>query len=89
MRVPALLLRSGVRAPALGRNLFLHPSTAVAGEFDAPVEAWRGPMQAAYSAEFADLTGDGYGLRLEAVPSIPASRRSGCRGTARARSGRV
>jgi choline dehydrogenase-like flavoprotein len=68
---PALLLRSGVRAHALGRNLFLHPSTAVAGEFDAPVEAWRGPMQAAYSAEFADLTGDGYGVRLEAVPLYP------------------
>jgi choline dehydrogenase-like flavoprotein len=68
---PALLLRSGLRHPAIGRNLYLHPATGVIGRFDTPVEAWRGPMQDVYSNALADLTGDGYGVRFEAVPLFP------------------
>jgi choline dehydrogenase-like flavoprotein len=68
---PAILLRSGLRHPQLGRNLFLHPATAVIGEWDERIEPWRGPHQAVYSDAFADLSGDGYGLRLEAVPIFP------------------
>jgi hypothetical protein len=68
---PALLLRSGLRHRASGRNLYLHPATGVIGRFDEPVEAWRGPIQVAYSNALADLTGDGYGVRFEAVPLYP------------------
>lgn len=68
---PALLLRSGLRHRAIGRNLYLHPATGVIGRFDEPVEAWRGPIQVAYSNALADLTGDGYGVRFEAVPLYP------------------
>ncbi|HMA37819.1 MAG TPA: GMC family oxidoreductase [Chloroflexia bacterium] len=68
---PALLLRSGLRHWAIGRHLYLHPATGVLGEFAAPVVAWQGAMQAAYSDALADLSGDGYGVRLEAVPIYP------------------
>ncbi|MGI8586177.1 MAG: GMC family oxidoreductase N-terminal domain-containing protein [Chloroflexia bacterium] len=68
---PTVLMRSGLRHRELGRNLYLHPSTAVVGRFDTPMRGWRGPIQAAYSDAFADLSGDGYGLRLEALPVYP------------------
>src|SRR5262249_54980255 len=67
---PALLLRSGIRG-AVGRNLPLHPVTAVWGRFDAPVEPWGGTVQALYSEQFADLDA-GYGARFETAPVHPA-----------------
>jgi long-chain-alcohol oxidase len=67
---PALLLRSGIRG-AVGRNLHLHPVTAVWGRFDEPVQPWTGTLQAIYSDQFADLDG-GYGARLETAPVHPA-----------------
>jgi long-chain-alcohol oxidase len=67
---PALLLRSGVRGH-VGRNLRLHPVTAVWGRFDEPVLPWTGTLQAYYSNQFADLH-DGYGARLETAPVHPA-----------------
>ena len=67
---PALLLRSGLTLPALGRHLHLHPTTAVAGEYAEPIEPWRGPPQTVLSGEFASLDG-GYGFRLETAPVHP------------------
>ncbi|MDQ3809275.1 MAG: GMC family oxidoreductase [Chloroflexota bacterium] len=67
---PALLLRSGIRK-AVGRNLHLHPVTAVWGRFDDPVQPWTGTLQAVYSDQFADLDG-GYGARFETAPVHPA-----------------
>ena len=68
---PALLLRSGVRLPVLGRHLYLHPSTAVIGRFAGDIAAWSGPLQAAHSDQFADLDGDGYGFKFETTPIYP------------------
>lgn len=63
---PLLLARSGVAAPALGRSLHLHPVTGVWGRFDgAKADPWGGVMQARISRQFADLDGDGYGVRFE------------------------
>src|SRR5439155_18537801 len=42
---PGLLARSGYRSRALGRNLRVHPDTAVVGMFDERIEGWRGVMQ--------------------------------------------
>lgn len=67
---PVLLLRSGLTLPALGRHLHLHPTTAVAGEYEEPIEPWRGPPQTVLSGEFASLDG-GYGFRLETAPVHP------------------
>ncbi|MDP3909860.1 MAG: GMC family oxidoreductase [Gemmatimonadales bacterium] len=68
---PALLLRSGIRAPALGRHLALHPATAVLGEMDEDVRPWSGTVQAHYSDQFADLD-RGYGFKFETAPMHPA-----------------
>lgn len=54
IQTPALLQRSGVRGPALGRNLALHPGLAVAAVFDDPVVGWRGAHQAYQVREFED-----------------------------------
>ena len=68
---PALLLRSGVALPALGRHLALHPATAVLAEMDEEVRPWTGTVQARYSDQFADLS-DGYGFKFETAPLHPS-----------------
>jgi acyl-CoA reductase-like NAD-dependent aldehyde dehydrogenase/choline dehydrogenase-like flavoprotein len=61
---PALLLRSGIGGPAVGRHLRLHPTSAVVGQYSDPQDAWWGPPQAGLSHQFADL-GGGYGFLIE------------------------
>ena len=67
---PALLLRSGVELPALGRHLFLHPASGVAGTFPGRVDSWSGPPQTVLCDEFAGGAG-GYGFRLELAAAHP------------------
>ncbi len=67
---PTLLERSGISLPQLGRNLFVHPTTAVAGVYTDPIEAWRGPPQSIMSAQYARVAGN-FGFRLEAAPTHP------------------
>jgi len=68
---PALLLRSGVTLPALGRHLALHPSTAVLADMGQDVRPWTGTVQAHYSDQFADLD-SGYGFKFETAPVHPS-----------------
>ncbi|HXF95238.1 MAG TPA: GMC family oxidoreductase N-terminal domain-containing protein [Gemmatimonadales bacterium] len=68
---PALLLRSGLGHPALGRHLALHPATAVFALMDEEVRPWSGTLQSRYSDQFADLD-RGYGFRFETAPLHPA-----------------
>lgn len=70
LRTPALLASAGLKHPALGAHLHLHPATAVIAEFDEAVEPWDGPIQSYLIDEFSDLD-DGYGVKLEAVPAHP------------------
>ena len=70
LHTPALLLRSGLRLPAPGRNLTLHPTTCVFGRYDEPVEGWNGPPQSVLCDEFAWLAGN-YGFHLETAPLHP------------------
>jgi len=67
---PALLLRSGLTLPELGRNLYLHPTSAVAGVYAERVEAWSGPPQSIVSNHFSAISGN-YGFRLETAPTHP------------------
>ncbi|HEY6540465.1 MAG TPA: GMC family oxidoreductase N-terminal domain-containing protein [Ktedonobacteraceae bacterium] len=67
---PAILLRSGLENPHIGRHLHLHPTTTVAGIYPDRVYSWRGVMQSAYSNEFAYLDGN-YGYKLEVPPAHP------------------
>jgi len=64
LETPALLLRSGIGGPAVGHNLYLHPSAGIFGVYAEDQKAWWGPPQAAIMDEFRDL-GDGYGFLVE------------------------
>ena len=67
---PALLLRSGIGGPAVGKHLRLHPAYVVAGIYDEPIEGWRGQIQSLVSDHFAELE-DGYGFLIEATGCFP------------------
>lgn len=67
---PALLLRSGLENPNIGRHLRLHPVAAVAGYYAEPIETWRGSLQTIVSSQFAHLRG-GHGIRIEVAPTHP------------------
>ena len=56
IETPALLLRSGLRNPNVGRGLRLHPATAVFGIFDEDIRPWEGTMQALYSDQHRSST---------------------------------
>jgi choline dehydrogenase-like flavoprotein len=63
---PALLQRSGIGGPAVGRHLRLHPCTAIFGIYDEDQRGWWGAPQAAVVEEFADVE-DGFGFLIESV----------------------
>jgi len=67
---PALLRRSGLRNPNIGKHLRLHPATAVWGVYDQELKTWEGVMQALYSDQHRDLH-DGYGLKYETAANHP------------------
>ncbi|ONH54122.1 oxidoreductase [Frankia sp. CcI49] len=73
IQTPALLRRSGLSNPNIGRYLRLHPATAVWGVFDEPIRPWEGGMQTRYSLEHGDLDGDGYGVIYETGPGNPGA----------------
>jgi len=64
---PALLLRSRLGGPTVGRGLHLHPVAPVIGLYDEPVRMWSGVPQSVVSDAFAHLDGT-YGFRME-IPS--------------------
>ena len=70
LETPALLLRSGLQAQALGKNLYIHPTSAVAGIYPKPVRAWEGPPQSVMCDEHAAMEGN-YGALLEVAPAHP------------------
>jgi choline dehydrogenase-like flavoprotein len=73
---PVLLLRSGLTNARIGRNLHLHPVSAMGAFFPDRVEPWGGAMQTRYSTQLADMDGRGYGARFETGPihfALPAS----------------
>jgi len=67
---PVLLLRSGLALPQLGRNLYLHPTSAVPGLYADPIRPWIGPPQTILCDEFSRLNGN-HGFRLETAPAHP------------------
>ena len=70
LETPALLLRSGIGGPAVGKNLYLHPAIGMFGVYEQEQKGWWGPPQAAVMDEFRDL-GDGYGLLVEGSQYYP------------------
>jgi choline dehydrogenase-like flavoprotein len=72
IHTPALLLRSGLRNPHIGRHLGLHPVSGIWGIFDEQVQPWTGAMQALYSDQMVDMDGRGYGAKFETAPVHPS-----------------
>ena len=64
LETPAVLLRSGIGGPAVGRNLRLHPVPIVTALYDEPQEGWSGPPQSIVVDERSDVH-DGHGYLLE------------------------
>lgn len=73
LQTPALLRRSGLQNPNIGRHLRLHPATAVWALYPEVMNPWEGTLQARYCNEHSDLDGDGYGVIYETGPSNPAA----------------
>ncbi|AHH21230.1 glucose-methanol-choline (GMC) oxidoreductase family protein [Nocardia nova SH22a] len=71
LQTPALLRRSGLGNPNIGRYLRLHPAAAVFGVFDEEIRPWEGGMQARISRHHRNLDGDGYGVIYETGPLHP------------------
>jgi long-chain-alcohol oxidase len=70
LHTPALLKRSGLSNPNIGKHLKLHPATAIMGVFDEELKPWEGVMQALYSDQYRNLH-DGYGLKYETAAGHP------------------
>ncbi|MGH9421568.1 MAG: GMC family oxidoreductase N-terminal domain-containing protein, partial [Thermoanaerobaculia bacterium] len=70
LHTPALLLRSGMRMPHLGKHLHLHPTTGIGATFSHRVAPWEGPPQTIVCNQFSSLE-DGYGFRIETAPAHP------------------
>jgi choline dehydrogenase-like flavoprotein len=66
----ALLLRSGLENPHIGRHLRLHPVSNVCGVFDEEIRPWEGTMQAIYSDQHSHLTAN-YGVKYETTALQP------------------
>ena len=73
---PALLLRSGIGGPAVGKHLRLHPASIVNGIYEEPIEGWIGQIQSEVSDHFAHCEGD-HGFLIESVGAMPALHAAG------------
>jgi choline dehydrogenase-like flavoprotein len=67
---PALLLRSGIGGPAVGKHLRLHPAFVVMGAYDEPVDGFKGQIQSLVSDDLDDIE-DGCGFLIEATGMFP------------------
>ena len=70
LETPALLLRSGIGGPAVGKQLRLHPASLVTGIYDEPQDPWLGPAMAGVMNEFAEAN-EGFGYIIECVQHLP------------------
>jgi choline dehydrogenase-like flavoprotein len=61
---PALLLRSGIGGPAVGKYLHLHPAMGFLGIYPEETTPWWGAPMTAMVDEFADVK-DGYGFLIQ------------------------
>jgi choline dehydrogenase-like flavoprotein len=71
IQTPALLLRSGLRHPHLGRHLHLHPTVAVAAHYPHPMHSWHGPSMSVVNDTYTRLHGTNFGAKLETPPTHP------------------
>jgi len=71
IHTPAIMVRSGMDGPAVGKNLMLHPVLITWGVFDEEVRPWEGTLGATFSDELLDM-GEGYGIKYEHAATPPS-----------------
>ncbi|RZK44656.1 MAG: FAD-binding protein, partial [Hymenobacter sp.] len=71
IQTPALLLRSGLRHPHLGRHLHLHPTVVVAAHYPQAMHSWHGPSMSVVNDTYTRLHGTNFGVKLETPPTHP------------------
>ncbi len=70
IHTPALLARSGLVHPFIGRNLFLHPAAGIPARYADPIRGWSGSMMPLSCDEFTRLDGN-HGFKLVNAPLHP------------------
>ncbi|KAL1593077.1 hypothetical protein SLS59_009402 [Nothophoma quercina] len=73
MQSPLLLLRSGLKNPQIGRNLYVHPVTLLGAIYQEEIKPWEGAILTSVVGEYENLDGKGHGAKLEATNMIPSS----------------
>lgn len=73
MQSPLLLLRSGLKNPQIGRNLYVHPVAFLGAVHKKEIKPWEGGILTAVVGEFENLDGKGHGVKLEATNMIPSA----------------
>ncbi|MCL6437324.1 MAG: GMC family oxidoreductase N-terminal domain-containing protein [Rubrobacteraceae bacterium] len=71
IHTPAIMIRSGIDNPVIGKNLMLHPVLLTWGIFEEEIKPWEGTLGATYSDELLDL-GEGYGIKYEQAATPPS-----------------
>ena len=71
IQTPALLLRSGLKHPHLGRHLHLHPTVVVGARYPHPMNSWHGPSMSVVNDTYTQLHGTNFGVKLETPPTHP------------------
>jgi choline dehydrogenase-like flavoprotein len=70
IHTPALLRRSGLAHPEIGRNLYLHPACGVPARYPEPIRGWEGPPMPVSCDEFTRLDGN-HGFKIVNSPLHP------------------
>lgn len=73
MQSPLLLLRSKLKNPQIGRNLYVHPVSMLGGIHEEVINPWEGAILTSVVGEYENLDGHGHGAKLEATNMIPSS----------------
>jgi long-chain-alcohol oxidase len=71
INTPALLIRSGLDDPNVGKNLMLHPVLLVWAQFEEEVLPWTGVFGSTFCDEFLDM-GEGYGVKYMHASAHPS-----------------
>ncbi|KAJ3368049.1 hypothetical protein GGF31_006882 [Allomyces arbusculus] len=71
IHTPALLLRSGLKNPNIGRHLGLHPVCVVLGYYHESTKPYSGSMMTAISNAVENRDGKHYGAKIEATTLHP------------------
>jgi long-chain-alcohol oxidase len=71
LNTPALLARSGLDNPNVGKNLMIHPVLLVWAMFEQEILPWTGVFGSTFCDEFLDL-GEGYGVKYMHASAHPS-----------------